>query len=233
MNGGAATAFLPNFAGFPSPSGTPQFNCSTSPDNLRTVPAHQTIPDAYGTESASVRLPRTYGPRGPAAPCQPPPRGPYVSRWRAQLPPPHPPPPPHEDPPPQELPPPQEDPPPQECPWCPPPECELPDEQEAPPTAPPPPAHQLPLELPDRRLFSDVFLFRDGPDPPADDTATTMPTITTPKMMAPTITALTFLSFPRDAPRAVPVGRDSGMPPPAPCQSRVEELQRFGAGWRP
>ncbi|MFF2473536.1 hypothetical protein [Streptomyces sp. NPDC058066] len=115
-----------------------------------------------------------------------------------QLPPPHPPPPPQEDPPPQELEPPHEDPPPQECPWCPP---ELPDEQEDPPTAPPPPAHQLLRERPDRPLLSDVFPLRALPEPPADDTATTMPTITSPKMMAPMITALTFLSFPRERPR--------------------------------
>ncbi|WP_405479482.1 hypothetical protein [Streptomyces sp. NBC_00009] len=124
--------------------------------------------------------------------------------WRGQLPPPHPPPPPQEDPPPQELPPPHEDPPPQECPWCPPELPELPDEQEYPPAAPPP-AHQL-LELPDRRLpdrplLSDVFPLRALPEPPADDTATTMPTITSTKMMAPMITALTFLSFPRERPR--------------------------------
>jgi hypothetical protein len=116
--------------------------------------------------------------------------------WRGQLPPPHPPPPPQEDPPPQELPPPHEDPPPQECPWCPP---ELPDEQEYPLAAPPPPAHQLRLERRERPLLSDVF--GALPEPPADDTATTMPTITSTKMMAPMITAPTFLSFPRERPR--------------------------------
>ncbi|MFE6756674.1 hypothetical protein ACFVDQ_24205 [Streptomyces sp. NPDC057684] len=131
-----------------------------------------------------------------------------MSWWRGQLPPPHPPPPPppQEDPPPQELPLPHEDPPPQECPWCPPELPELPDEQEYPLAAPPPPAHQLLLEprdrrLPDRPLLSDVFPLRALPEPPADDTATTMPTITSPKMMAPMITALTFLSFPRERPR--------------------------------
>lgn len=50
-------------------------------------------------------------------------------------------------------------------------------------------------------LLSDVFPLRALPEPPADDTATTMPTITSPKMMAPMITALTFLSFPRERPR--------------------------------
>lgn len=234
MNGGATTAFLPNFAGFPSPPGTPQLNCSTSPGNLRTVPAQRTIPGAYGALSVtrcSRRPPHTYGPRGPAAPCQPPPCGPYVSWWRGQLPPPHPPPPPQEDPPPQELPLPHEDPPPQECPWCPPELPELPDEQEYPLTAPPPPAHQLLLllERPDRPFLSDVFPLRTLPEPPADDTATTMPTITSPKMMAPMITPSPSSHSPENA----PVGRDSGIPGPVPRQSRVEELLRVFQGEAP
>jgi len=45
---------------------------------------------------------------------------------------------------------------------------------------------------------------------------------------------VTLLSFPEAAPRGrLAVLRDGGIPAPVSRQSRVEEVQSFGAGWRP
>jgi hypothetical protein len=128
MNGGAATAFLPNFVAFPSLRG---LNSSIvqpwrTPRPHR-VRRHVRAPTGGVAPAGALRGGAGPGPRsGPRGGDAVPRRS---SAAPCQLPPPHPPPPP----PPQDDPPPQDEPPPQEWPeWWPP-------EDESPPS----PAHQL------------------------------------------------------------------------------------------
>lgn len=152
---------------------------------------------------------------GPAAPCQLPPPPPQ---------PPPPPPPPHEELLPQDEPPPQE----------------------LPPLPPPPPAHQPPLEPLEPAAPECEPLPLPRPAYTASARTRTTATNTKTKIMT-----FTPLSFPRSRP---PVGppfsvpfshvvlaccscmlflRERGMPSRNPAQAGVEEVQRFGAGWRP
>ncbi|MZD06616.1 hypothetical protein GTW43_16145 [Streptomyces sp. SID5785] len=178
---------------------------------------------------------------GTTAPCQWCPGEPHDPE-RRQLPPPHPPPPPHDEPPPHEDPPPQdelllhEELPPQEW-WWP----DDPDEHEDPLlAAPPDPAHQLALLR--REPRAPLFFVNDArrrPAAPARAAPIAMAKSTAMKttMMNACITGPPFLSPEPLANPVVPEGRPNGrawgIPGPAPGQSRVEELQRFGAGWPP
>lgn len=251
MNGGAATAFLPNFVAFPSLRG---LNSSTVQPGR--TPRPHGVRRFVGAPTGSVpRRALVVGTRGPvpgagpvgmrfplaggsAAPCQPPP-------------PPHPPPPP----PPQDDPPPQDEPPPQEWPeWCPPEWCPPEDEPS------PPPAHQL-LVLPPLSPPPPVPARRD-PLPlrvraaPEARRPTTSPLITraaiTNRMMPVTTAPPSFPPGPGpEVPRSNPPSdaslrvdclslacgsrreahrREREMPLAATPQSRVEELQSFGAG---
>lgn len=129
-------------------------------------------------------------------------------------PPPQPPPPPHEELPPQDEPPPQEPP-----PWWPP--------------LSPPPAHQLPPEpvAPAAPECARLPL----PRPAYTASARTRTTATKTKTKTMTFTPLSVP--PKQAPRGSAFSRsflcERGMPSRNPAQSRVEQLQRFGAGWRP
>lgn len=249
MNCAAATAFLPNFVGFPSPRGL-----HSSTVQRRRAPGARTCPPTVvGRRARFARwdtLPsgvRTHSPpesgrvpfrnlgrvpfpglghvpsRSSAAPCQ--------------LPPPHPPPP-HEDPPPQDEPP-HDECPPQECPppWWPP--DEPPDEQDD--AAPPaPPAHQLlspPLPLREERrpLRPPTTPVDERPLPffPPPTTPMITTSRTTARMMPMTMASPSFRS-PEAAPRgpcfSVPALRDRGMPARFPPQSRVEEVQSIQKG---
>lgn len=145
----------------------------------------------------------------------------WSSAAPCQLPPPHPPPPP-----PQEDPPPHDEPPPQE-------ELEPHDAllPESPVLLEPaaPPAHQLSLVLfllllP--RLLSEGLRAARA----VAVTAMNMPARMTRAMMAKAMTSPSFRS-PEAAPRGrLAVLRDEGMPACLTCQSRVEEVQSFGAG---
>ncbi|EHN72198.1 hypothetical protein SMCF_8383 [Streptomyces coelicoflavus ZG0656] len=200
MNGGAATAFLPNFVTFPSLRGlhssTVQPWRTPRPHGVRrcvgaptgSVPRRALVmgtrdPAPGAGPVQGMRSPRT---RGSAAPCQPPP-------------PPHPPPPP-----PQDDPPPQDEPPPQEWPeWCPP-------EDEPPPS----PAHQLfvppPLPPPppvpvQRELLPPVVRTVREVRRPRTNTLITR-AATTNRMM-PVTTAPPSFPFPghaRKSPEAIP-----------------------------
>ncbi|CAL9515852.1 hypothetical protein SUDANB43_03716 [Streptomyces sp. enrichment culture] len=199
MNGGAATAFLPNFVAFPSLRGL----------NSSTVQPWRT-PRPYGVrrcvEAPTGRAARRAlcaggagpgprnGPRGAGcgSPCR-------SSAAPCQLPPPHPPPPP----PPQDDPPPQDEPPPQEwSEWCPP-------EDEPPPS----PAHQLlvppplspPPPVPGRRDPLPL-LVRTGRDVRRPTTNTlTSRAASTNRMMPVTTAPPSFPSGPRpEVPRSNP-----------------------------
>ncbi len=162
--------------------------------------------------------------RSSAAPCQ--------------LPPPHPPPPP-----PQDDPPPQDEPPPQDWPeWC-------PSEDEPPPS----PAHQLlPPPSPPPPLRRDPLppLVRTGPEPRRPITKPLISkAATTNRMMPVSMAPPSFRPGPEpgDSPEAIPrrtprrvsvacgsrreaLRREREMPLAATPQSRVEEVQSFGAG---
>lgn len=140
---------------------------------------------------------------GPAAPCQLPP------------PPPQPPPPPHEELPPQDEPPPHEPP-----PWCPP--------------LSPPPAHQLP---PPPAAPAAPECDRLPLPLPAETASVTTTKTTATNTKTKTMTFTPLSVPPKQAPRGSASFSplflcERGMPPCKPTQSRVERIQRFGAGWR-
>lgn len=222
MNGGAATAFLPNFVGFPSLRGLHSSTVQPRRTPERATDGHEPVVRAPAGTTCVHVVPAGVHPavgcgspfRSSAAPCQ--------------LPPPHPPPPP-----PQDDPPPHDELPPQD-------ELEPHDEllPESPEALEPaaPPAHQLSLPPLPRlcRLcpeWSDCRLPR-APRTTADTRAAMMNRTTT-MTRAMKATAMTSPSFrsPEAAPRGrLVVLRDVGMPACLTCQSRVEEVQSFGAG---
>ena len=209
MNGASATAFLPNFVGFPSPRGLHSSTvqpgsaplvhmCAFTPRGLSTAKrppgddSRRTLMVPDGPDA--VPRPELSCPVSAASAAASAPTAPAGRR----------------DPPPQDEPPPHE---------------ECPDEQAMPPPPPEPalPAHQL---LRDRR---------ERPPPPrlAADTSTTTSTMNAIRMMPPIMASPSFRS-PEAAPRGpascVCFSRARGMPPRLADQSRVEQLQSLRAG---
>lgn len=208
MNGASATAFLPNFVGFPSPRGLHSSTVQARSAPLAhtcafTPPALSTPLNVSQRSSTPARL-SSHGEAPPGAESRhtakrPPEVTPDGRSWcrtartripvrssaaPCQLPPPHPPPPP---PPPQDDdPPPQDEPPPHE---------ELPVEQPPPPPEPEPelPAHQLCRDRRERLLLPPVA---------ADTSPMTTSTTNTARMM-PTIMAPPSFRSPEAAPRGL------------------------------
>ncbi len=232
----------------PSAPGYPLIRVSTSPRTQVPADDSQHTPPASASPHAGRPAGRSHLPTGRRAqpvPTAPPRHRVDASPCGRQLPPPQPPPPPQEDPPPQECPPPDEPPPSLE---------ELPESYPPPDPQPPPdpepepeplsPAHQLrrrAFREPGRRPYATATRARDMLRLTA--TTATPTTQTTARMMPITARAMaspTFLPPKRSSPRP-PVGSEpvprflrAPVMPSAPSgQSRVEELQSFGAGWRP
>jgi hypothetical protein len=242
MNCGAATAFLPNFVGFPSLRGLHSSTVQPrrAPGRPGRAPelcyAHRA---RHAERGRGVRSSGTPRPLLPRPPCPPgadavPPSG--SSAAPCQLPPPHPPPPPPQD----DEPPPQDElPPPQEWPPDEPPSCDDPE----PPSLParPPATHQLvSLPLPlwllpeDRRPWppprpTGRTVCRRRLEPMAANTPTRTKQ-TTARMMPMTMASPSF-RFPRSGPPWAPrLVRAVEMPLRLTAQSRVEELQSLSAG---
>ncbi|MGX1029199.1 hypothetical protein RKD38_003880 [Streptomyces ambofaciens] len=238
MNGGAATAFLPNFVAFPSLRGL--HSSTVQPGR---TPRPHGVRRGVGAPTGSVPRRALWVGRG-AGPRNGPRGGDAVPPGRSsaapcQLPPPHPPPPP----PPQDDPPPQDEPPPQEWP-------EWPSEDEPPPSpahqllppplSPPPPLRRDPRPLPvrtapeARRPLMKTLISR------AASTNRMMPvTMAPPSLPFRTRARKSPEAIPRRTPRCVSMDRGSRreahrrereMPLATAPQSRVEEVQSFGAG---